>query len=64
MLLGDVDGDGTVSIVDVSTLIDYLLSGDPTGINLANADCDLTDYVDIGDVSTLIDYLLNGHWTY
>ena len=61
-LLGDVDGDGTVSIGDLTTLIDYVLSGNPTGINLPNADCDLTGYVDIGDITTLIDYLLNGYW--
>lgn len=61
-LPGDVDGDGNVGIGDVSTLIDYLLSGNATGVNLAAADVDGNGNVDIGDVSVLIDYLLSGHW--
>ena len=61
-LRGDVDGDGDVSIVDVSVLIDYLLSGGTSTINHDGADCDLNEIVDIADVSTLIDYLLHGTW--
>ena len=61
-LPGDVDGDGNVGIGDVSALIDYLLSGDATGVNQAAADADGNGHVDIGDVSALIDYLLSGHW--
>ena len=57
---GDVDGDGTVSIADVSTLIDYLLSKVATGINLEAADIDGNGSVDIGDISSLIDMLLRG----
>ena len=60
--LGDADGDGNVTIGDVSTLIDYLLSGNSSGINLEAADCDNDGLITIGDVSTLIDYLLSGHW--
>ncbi len=59
---GDVDADGDVSINDVTALIDYLLSGNASGIILANADCDLDGDVSISDVTTLIDYLLAGHW--
>ena len=59
---GDVNGDGVVNIVDVSDLIDYLLSHDATGVDLNGADCDLNEVVDIADVSTLIDYLLKGQW--
>ena len=59
---GDVDGDGKVTIGDVTALIDYLLSGDSTGIDLDNADCDQDGIVNIGDVITLIDYLLTGSW--
>ena len=65
-LRGDVDDSGDVAIADVAALIDYLLSGDATGINLQNADCDLsgegTPDVTIADVSALIDYLLTGAW--
>ena len=59
---GDVDADGNVTISDVTALIDYLLSGDASGIVLANADCDLDGNVTISDVTTLIDYLLSGYW--
>ncbi len=65
-LRGDVDMNEEVGIADVSALIDYLLTGDATGISLQNADCDLsgvgTPDVTIADVSALIDYLLNGAW--
>ena len=59
---GDVDLDGEVAIADVAALIDYLLSGDATGISLDNADCDLDTEVAIADVAALIDYLLSGNW--
>jgi hypothetical protein len=51
-----------VTIADVTALIDYLLSGDPTGISLENADCNLKDGVTIADVTALIDFLLSGVW--
>ena len=54
---GDVDDDGQVGIGDVSALIDYLLSGNASSINLDAADADQNNSVDIADVSTLIDYL-------
>ena len=60
---GDVDADGNVNISDVTALIDYLLSGNASGIVLANADCDQDGNVNISDVTTLIDYLLSGSWT-
>ena len=57
-LRGDVDQDDKVSIADVTTLIDYLLTGDAADISLVNADTDLDTRVSIADVTTLIDYLL------
>ena len=59
---GDVDGNGDVTIADVSALIDYLLTGDATGVNLAGANCNGDSDVNIADVSALIDYLLSGSW--
>ncbi len=59
---GDVNGRDGVTIADVSALIDYLLTGDATGINMAAADCNGIDGVTIADVSALIDYLLTGSW--
>ena len=61
-LRGDVDDNGEVKIADVSALINYLLSGDPTGVNVLAADCDENGEVKIADVSALISYLLSGTW--
>jgi surface protein len=61
-LRGDVNGDGSVNISDVTSLIDYLLSGNASGINVTAADCNQDSSVNISDVTTLIDYLLSGSW--
>lgn len=59
---GDVNGDGYVNISDVTTLIDYLLSGDQSDVNLVGANCNYDSKINISDVSTLIDFLLSGRW--
>ena len=59
---GDVDGDGGVDISDLTTLINYLLTGNATGVNLSAADCDNSGNVNISDVTTLNNYLLRGNW--
>ena len=56
---GDVNDDGVVNIADVTSLIDYLLSGDGSGINLYAADVNSDDNINIADVTHLIDILLN-----
>ena len=60
-MTGDVNGDGKVAIDDVTALIDYLLSGDATGINLDNADVNGEGDITIADVTALIDILLTGN---
>lgn len=60
-LKGDVNNDGFVTISDVTTLIDYLLSGDSSCINLTNADVNPDNHVSISDVTALIDVLLSGN---
>lgn len=57
---GDVNGDGQVTISDVTALIDYLLGGGI--ISTEAADVNLDNGVTISDVTTLIDYLLGGQW--
>ncbi|MBR5685141.1 MAG: hypothetical protein IKX18_03175 [Muribaculaceae bacterium] len=61
---GDVNADGKVDITDATMLINYLLSNDPTDINMENANCDLSEdnKVDITDATTLINFLLNNAW--
>ena len=57
--LGDVNSDGLVNISDVSSLINYLLSDDATGINTANGDMNNDGEVNITDVIDFINMLLN-----
>ena len=61
-LRGDVNNDGTVSISDVTAMIDGLLTGNWDGKNYDNADCNLNGEVNISDVTALIDFLLSGTW--
>ncbi len=57
-LIGDVNDDGHVNISDVTDLINYLLKGNASAINLAAADADGDGNCNISDVTTLINYLL------
>jgi hypothetical protein len=59
---GDVNGDGNVNISDVTALIDYLLSGEASGIDTEAADCNQDGSINISDVTALIDFLLAGRW--
>ena len=59
--VGDVNRDGSVSIADVTALIDYLLGGDADGIDTTAANVNGDDTVSIADVTALIDLLLSGN---
>ncbi len=59
---GDVNSDGYVNISDVTALIGYLLSGNPSGVNLTGADCNNNGSINISDVTSLINFLLSGKW--
>ena len=59
-LRGDVNSDGQVNVSDATALINYLLTEDATGIDLAAADLDENGLVNISDATTLIGDLLNG----
>ena len=58
-LPGDVNGDGVVNVIDVTTLIDMLL-GDGTTYSDSNADANNDGVINIVDVTALIDALLGG----
>lgn len=58
--LGDVNHDGSVSIGDVTEMIDFLLTGS-NGICTICADVDGDGEISISDVTSLIDMLLNGN---
>ena len=55
---GDANGDGKVNITDVTSIINYLLSGDGSAIDLSAADVDGNGTVKINDVTELINILL------
>lgn len=61
-LRGDVTGNNEVDISDVTALIEYILTGDASSLNLSGADCTLNGEIDISDVTGLIDYVLQGQW--
>ena len=56
---GDVNGDGQLTIADVTMLIDYLLGSEPASFNVVNADVNYDSGITIADVTRLIDMLLN-----
>jgi hypothetical protein len=61
-LLGDLNMDGYITIADVTALIRYVLSNDPTGIDTGAADCNNDNTISIGDVTALISRVLAGSW--
>ena len=61
-LRGDVNMSNDVTIADVTALINYLLTDDPTGISLENAHCNSDSIISIADVTALINFLLTDSW--
>ena len=59
-LRGDVNCDGKQTIGDVTTLINYLLGGNPDPFDSIAADVNLDSKINIGDVTALINLLLTG----
>ena len=57
---GDVNGDGTTNITDVTDLINYLLTGNDSVIDTWAADVDGSGTLSIADVTGLINVLLRG----
>ena len=58
---GDANMDGDLNIADVTALIDYLLGGDDSAIDLTAANVNEDGGVDIADATTLIDMLLGSN---
>ena len=62
-IAGDVTGDHAFNIVDVTTVIEYVLKGSAEGMDVQAANVDGVGGVDINDVTTLISMLLTGEGT-
>ena len=59
---GDVNGDGSINIADVTALISLVLKGDTDPSVHPAADCNLDGSINIADVTVLINRVLSGHW--
>ena len=61
ILLGDANGDGLITIRDLTIMINYLLSHDTSSYNFvfANADMNNDGFITIRDVTLFINYLLS-----
>ena len=57
---GDMNSDGFINISDVTSLINYLLSGEDSQISTKNADVNGDNKIGISDVTALINKLLRG----
>ena len=58
-ILGDVNGDGEMTVTDVILYINYLLNDEADGFLLENADFNIDSISNITDVIDMINYLLN-----
>ena len=55
---GDANGDGTVDVNDVTTVINYILGKNPSPFNFDNADLNGDTKVDVMDVTLIINSIL------
>ena len=58
---GDADGDGKVTVNDVTAIIDYVLGVNVGGIIVDAADFDNDGQVAISDVTAIIDYIMHNN---
>ncbi len=66
--MGDVNGDGTISVSDVSMLVRYILGEDEVienfkienAVKIENADINGDGNISVSDVMALVDMILNG----
>ncbi len=59
---GDVNGDGSVTVADVTALIGYVLGGNSAIVNEDAVDVNLDGTANVSDVTMLISYVLKGAW--
>jgi hypothetical protein len=58
--LGDVNGDGMISVTDVTYLVDFILGNDNGHFIIDNADVSWDGTISVTDVTALVDMVLNG----
>lgn len=57
-ILGDVNGDGNINMIDVSAIIEYLLGKNPTPFIYDNAEMNGDTYVNMTDATAIINIIL------
>ena len=58
VLIGDVNKDGSVTIADVTALVNILLNKDTTAYDLNAADVDRANGITVADVEELVNIIL------
>ena len=58
---GDVNGDGIISVIDVTLLVDFILGHQDEGFIVENADVDGNGNISVTDVTGLVDAILSGN---
>lgn len=59
ILKGDINEDGLVNMVDVTTAIGYILNKPSGTFNIYNADAQPDNYINMSDVTAIINIILN-----
>ena len=55
---GDANNDGTIDVLDVTSIINYILGKNPSPFNPANANVNGDDVIDVLDVTLIINMIL------
>ena len=58
LLMGDVNRDGFVSVVDVTLTVDYILGNVKDDFNFNNADINGDGFINVSDITAIVDIIL------
>ena len=58
-LKGDINMDGEVDVIDVTTLVDYILKNNPSPCDIEACDVNEDGEIDVIDVTSLVDIILS-----
>ena len=58
---GDINGDGVVSVSDVTSLVNYILGDADEGTLVENADLSGDGIISVTDVTALVNLILHGN---
>ena len=59
--MGDVNGDGTINVTDVTVLVGYILGTEDENFIFVNADITRDGIISVTDVTALVDLILGGN---